>query len=107
MLHTTYKSGDLVLIHNNANEKTVSIDRKIQNRYMGPYYIVRETKGKSYVLEELNRNTLQASVVAFWLIPYVKQEHLDGWVWLIDAWDQGLSAGSEVLEQESRTEGEN
>jgi len=35
MLCTAYKPGDLVLICNNTNEKTVSINKKIQNRYMG------------------------------------------------------------------------
>ena len=107
MLRTSYQPGNLVLIRNNANEKTVSINKKIQNRYMGPYRVVRETKGKAYVLEELNGNTLRTSVAAFRLIPYVKREHLDGWARLIEAWDQSLLAGSEELMSNSGTDGEN
>jgi len=48
---------------------------------MWPYQVVCETKGReSYVLEELDRSVLRISSVAtFHLIPYAKQEHLDGW----------------------------
>ena len=62
---TSFKTGELVLVRNNKEEKTVSINRKVQNRYMGPYRVIRETRGKAYVLEELNRNILQTTVVAF------------------------------------------
>ena len=55
---------------------------------MGPYCVVKETRGKAYVLEELNGNMLQTMVAAFRLIPYVKREQLDGWAQLIEAWDQ-------------------
>jgi len=71
--HTAFKPGELVLMRNNQLEKTVSIDRKIRNRYIGPYRVVRETQGKAYVLEELNGNILRTSVAAFRLIPYVKR----------------------------------
>ena len=85
---TSFKPEELVLIRDNSNEKTVSINRKIKNRYMGPYRIVKETRGKAYVLEELNGNMLRTTVAAFRLIPYVKREQLDGWAQLIEAWDQ-------------------
>ena len=79
-----FKPGELVLIHNNTNEKMISINQKIKNRYIGPYHVIRETRGKAYVLKELNGNMLQMSVAAFQLIPYVKWEQLDRWVCLID-----------------------
>jgi hypothetical protein len=103
---TSFKAGELVLIRNNVLEKTVSINKKIQNRYMGPYRVVRETKGKSYVLEELNGNVLRTSVAAFRLIPYVKREHLDGWAQLVEAWDQNREGKADGTDEgdESGTE---
>jgi transposase InsO family protein len=85
---TAFSPGELVLIRNNHNEKTVSIKKKIENRYMGPYRVIRETQGKAYVLEELNGNILRTSVAAFRLIPYVKREHLDGWARIVEEEDQ-------------------
>ena len=73
----------------------MSINRKIQNQYMGPYRVIRETQGKAYILEELNINVLQTMVVAFRLVPYVRRDQLDGWVQLIDAWDQDRLEQSE------------
>ena len=70
---------------------------------MGPYRVVRETRGKAYVLEELNGNVLRTSVAAFRLIPYVKREQLDGWARLIDVWDQDWSESSDGSESESGT----
>jgi hypothetical protein len=85
---TSFTPGELVLVRNNPNENTVSINRKIRNRYMGPYSVVRETTGKAYVLKELNGSILRTSVAAFRLIPYVRREQLSGWARLIEAWDQ-------------------
>lgn len=76
---TSFKTGELVLVRNNKEEKTVSINRKIRNRYMGPYRVIRETRGKAYVLEELNGNILRTTVAAFRLVPYVRRDQLDGW----------------------------
>ena len=83
-----YRPGDLVLVRNNPNENTVSINKKVLNRYMGPYSVIHETKGKAYVLKEMNGAILRTSVAAFRLIPYVKREHLDGWAQLIGAWEK-------------------
>ena len=70
---------------------------------MGPYRVIQETRGKAYVLEELNGNVLRTTVAAFRLVPYVRRDQLDGWAQLIDAWDQN---GSEQSESESGS-GEN
>jgi transposase InsO family protein len=88
---TSFKPDELVLVRNSPNERTVAIARKVQNRYMGPYRVVRETKGKAYVLAELNGNILRTSVAAFRLIPYVKREHLDGYARLVTTWDGNQS----------------
>jgi hypothetical protein len=86
--YTSFKPGELVLIRNNSIENTVSINRKVQERYMGPYCVERETKGKAYVLRELNGNVLRTSVAAYRLIPYVRREQLDVWERLITEWDE-------------------
>jgi len=67
----------LVLLRNSVVENTMSIERKTTDRYMGPYRIVRRTKGGSYVLEEMNGNQLRHTVAAFRLIPYIKREDLN------------------------------
>ena len=82
---TSFNPGELVLIRNKPIENTVSINKKVRNRYMGPYRVVRETKGKAYVLEELNGTTSRTTVAAFRLIPYIKREHLDGWAQIVGA----------------------
>jgi hypothetical protein len=101
---TSFKTGELVLIRNNQLEKTVSIDRKIKNRYMGPYRVVKETKGKAYILEELNGNMLRTSIAAFRLIPYVKREQLDGLARLVETWDQDRTDSPDGSGNESGTE---
>ena len=102
--YTAFKSGDLVLVRNSQNEKTVSINKKIKNRYMGPYQVVRETQGKAYVLKELNGNILRTSVAAFRLIPYIKRDHLDGWARLVEAWDQNRPDETDGSGDETGTE---
>jgi transposase InsO family protein len=72
-----YEPGALVLIRNNPIENSVSIERKTANRYMGPYRVVRQTQGGSYVLEEMNGTVLRQSTAAFRLIPYIQRQNLD------------------------------
>jgi hypothetical protein len=74
-----YNPGELVLIRDVAPEKGVSLDRKIQNRYMGPYEVERETRGGSYQLKELNGVPLGRAIAAYRLIPYVARERLNHW----------------------------
>ena len=67
----SYPPGTLVLVRNNAIEK--SLDRKSKDRYNGPYEVVRRTQGGSYILKELSRDgpISKARIVAFHLIPYI------------------------------------
>ena len=75
----SYQSDDLVLVRNNRIENSVSIERKTADRYMGPYRIVRQTQGGSYVLEEMDGSELLDHVAAYRLIPYVQRQDLDQW----------------------------
>jgi hypothetical protein len=59
-----------VLIRNNPIENSVSIERKTADRYMGPYQIVRQTQGGSYILAELDGSILKHHVAAYRLIHY-------------------------------------
>jgi len=79
LIQSVYQPGDLVLLRNNSIEDTVSIDRKVTNRYMGPYEVVRQTKGGSYVLAEMSGTPLRTSVAAFRLIPYIQRKELNSW----------------------------
>lgn len=64
-----FPAGDLVLVHNIAVEKTVSVKKKVEDRYAGPYKVVQRTMGGSYVLAELDGTIWSAKVAAFRLIP--------------------------------------
>ena len=101
---TSFRPGELVLIRNNVLEKTVSISRKVKNRYMGPYRVVRENQGRAYVLEELNGSVLATPVAAFRLIPYVRREQLDGWARLVENWDQHQAETPNHSQDETGTE---
>jgi transposase InsO family protein len=66
-----YKPGDLVLLRNSSEE--MKMNRKTKPRYLGPYEVVRRTKGGSYVLQELDGSTLLEGAAAFRLLPYVSR----------------------------------
>ena len=74
-MHRTYPPGTLVLIRNTFIEK--ELNRKAKPRYLGPYKVVRQTLGSSYVLEELNGATLARLVAAFHVIPYFTRKSLN------------------------------
>ena len=65
MTTTSFSPGELVLVRDVAPEKGVSIGRKTQNQYMGPYEIHRETQGGSYRLKELNGVHLENAIAAY------------------------------------------
>jgi len=58
LIKESYKPGALVLVRNVPLENTMVIDRKTQCCYMGPYKVVCQTKGKSYILEEPDGSAL-------------------------------------------------
>jgi len=74
-----YAPDALVLIRNNLIQNSMSIERKTANRYMGPYRVVRQTQGGSYILAEMDGSLLRHHVAAFRLIPYIQREDLDTW----------------------------
>jgi hypothetical protein len=73
----SYKPDTLVLVRNNQIENSVSIERKTADRYMGPYRIVRQTTGGSYILAEMDGSLLRHHVAAYRLIPYIQRQELD------------------------------
>lgn len=64
-----FEEGDLVLVRNSQVEK--ELDKKHKPRYLGPFQIVRRTKGGSYVLKELDGTVSRRGVARFRLLPYV------------------------------------
>jgi transposase InsO family protein len=68
-----YKPGELVLVRNTAIE--MSHDRKHKPRYLGPYQVVRQTRGKNYILQELDGAQHHPSYAAFRLLPYITRRH--------------------------------
>ena len=79
LIMQVHEPGTLVLVRNVPMENTMSINRKTTCRYMGPYLVVKQTKGKSYKLKELDGTKLKTPVAAFRLIPYLKREDLGKW----------------------------
>ncbi|KLO04725.1 hypothetical protein SCHPADRAFT_840306 [Schizopora paradoxa] len=66
-----FSEGDLVLVRNTAIEK--ELNRKTKPRYLGPYVIVRRTKGGSYIVRELNGAPSRRGIAAFRIIPYISR----------------------------------
>lgn len=66
-----YKPGDLVLVRNSSIED--SLNKKIQQRYFGPYMIfegIGENQRHSYIVQELSRIVLKGLISANRLISY-------------------------------------
>lgn len=72
MVVKDHEEGTLVLVRNSKIEK--SLNRKTRPRYLGPYQVVRRTKGGSYILKELDGAVFRQGIAAFRLIPYVTRE---------------------------------
>ena len=70
-----YKKGELVLVRNKAVES--SADRKQYPRYLGPFQIIRQTKGGSYVVAELDGAIWRKGVAAFRLLPFISRQQLE------------------------------
>ena len=69
MRREVFEPGDLVLLRNSRVEQEAN--RKSKPRYLGPYKIVRRTRGGSYVLQELDGAYWRQTVAAFRLLPYI------------------------------------
>ena len=99
-----YQPDSLVLLRNKGIENSVSIERKTADRYMGPYQVVRQTQGGSYILAEMDGKLFGHHVAAFRLIPYIQRKDLE-----IPKEDQDQHNGnnSEGLEAPSGSSEEN
>jgi hypothetical protein len=69
----TYDQGELVLVRNTRLEMTVT-KFKTEPRYLGPYEVVRKTKGGSYILKELDGAIHAQNYAAHRLIPYIQRD---------------------------------
>jgi hypothetical protein len=67
-----YIKGELVLVRNSRLEMTVA-RFKTEPRYLGPYEVVRKTKGGSYILQELDGAVHATSYAASRLIKYIER----------------------------------
>ncbi|KZO89977.1 hypothetical protein CALVIDRAFT_491088 [Calocera viscosa TUFC12733] len=67
--------GALVLIRNSRNDG--ELRDKTQPRYLGPFVVIRRTKGGSYVAAELDGTIGRYSIAAFRLIPYFSRTSLE------------------------------
>lgn len=64
-----YRPGSLVLVRNLRIE--MEHGRKTKPRYLGPYEVVRQTKGGSYILMEMDGHIGRQGYAAFRLLPYI------------------------------------
>lgn len=69
-----YKPKELVMIRNTGVE--THLNRKSKPRYLGPYEVIRRTKGGSYVIKELDGTPLKEGVAAYRLLPYVSRHSI-------------------------------
>ena len=97
-----YKPGSSVLLRNNLIENSVSIERKTADRYMGPYQVIRQTQGGSYILAEMDGTLLKHHVAAYRLMPYISREDLE---LLTEHQDQNSGIRNEGLEESSDSSG--
>ena len=67
-----YKPGDFILLRNSRFEN--SLDKKSKPRYLGPYEVLRKTKGGSYVVMELSGQRKITAQSPNKMIPYVARD---------------------------------
>jgi hypothetical protein len=49
--------------------------RKTKPRYLGPYEVIRQTKGGSYILAEMDGHVMRQAYAAFRLLPYITRSN--------------------------------
>ena len=70
LIKENYRPGTLVLMRNTDERRS-----KSDPRYFGPYEVVRQTKGGSYILKEMDGTLFANTVAAFRIIPYITRPH--------------------------------
>ena len=66
--------GDLVLIRNTANEK--SLNCKMRTRYLSPLIVILHNKGGAYIVAELNGAVFNHPIAMFRVIPYFMHQSI-------------------------------
>jgi hypothetical protein len=68
-----YRSGELVLVRNSEADQNIGM--KAHPRYLGPFEVIRRTRGEAYKLRELDGAELALSVAAYRIMPYIQRDH--------------------------------
>ena len=69
-----FKPGDLVLMRNTSIED--HLNRKQKPRWLGPLIVIRQSRGGSYLLSEMDGAMLHRKVAKFRVIPYFARRRI-------------------------------
>ena len=97
-----YKPGTLVLVRNSQIEKELS--KKSKPRYLGPYEIVRQTKGGSYIIKELDGAISRRGVAQFRIIPYIARDKKSIQKFLLEEFEQFEDAETHEQDEQDAIE---
>jgi hypothetical protein len=76
LMKRDYRLHELVLLRNIGIENQMSVRRKTDDRYLGPYQVARKNIGGGYILSELDGAEFSKNpVAAFRLLPYINRRH--------------------------------
>lgn len=73
LVQKSYQPGSLVIVRNLRIE--MEHGRKTKPRYLGPYEVIRQTKGGSYILAEMDGHVMRQAYAAFRLLPYITRSN--------------------------------